>query len=490
MPRSSAVVAGNPALASQFNNVRLDAIAPTVTFTAGENFNANTPVTVAGVDQGYSLPTLLYESGGKVFKMPGTTTNGARLRIYMAAGAGVTDSPVDVYTPGGLVPVTYVSAYPTTTDLGRNASNSSTAGAVELTTRPPYYTITGYLTGTAYFAFLGPVYNNTFWHQITVPVVSGGAITAGNVIVPSAVTGKWVVASNTFTSSSRAEVLVAASAATGADEVIQAYLPGSLISGLGVSNGVPYYLGASGAVSTTLAGTFMVGLGVGYDSFLHFNPQILNSDTKFVEEVFAGENWTVGDILYQRVNRKWYMADTDGAESGICEKVAIAVATHTGGDGSRQMVYFPGALIRNVFTTTTYTRIYPSATPGSYTNTTPPSYDTFYRAVAYATEANVVRLEPQQMEFLPTGIQEKGYVAAGEYAQSGQVVEMSVGVNFKKIMVNTPSSITLTSTATQYAGTPTANNITRFGFRFFVAESGNPGNQQTYWAGTYQTVGN
>ena len=409
MPKSSAVVAGNPALASQYNNLRDDAIALTETVTSGEAYSATTPVTIAGVNQTYSLPTFLYESGGKWFKVVGNTVSGARTRIGMALDqATAADESVRIYLPGSLVNVTG-SPGPTTSELGRIGSTSITAGAIELTTRPPYYTLVGFFPTLATFHFLGPVINNTLWHQVTIPVVSGGSFSANDVILPSAATGKWVQASNTFTASSQAELLIAAQAATGADQVVQAYLPGSMVPAT-VSNGVPYYLGASGAMSTTLGGTLLVHLGIGYDNLLHFNPTILNRNSNFQESVLAGENWTAGDILYQKSSDgQFYRADTDVAESGICEKPAIALATHTGGSGSRQIVYFPGALIRGLFTISTYTRMYPSATTGGYSTSTPPSYDTFYRPIAYATEANVVRLEPQEMQFLPTGIQEKGY---------------------------------------------------------------------------------
>lgn len=257
MPRSSAVVAGNPALASQYNNVRLDAIAPTVTFTAGENFNQNTPVTASGVDQGYSLPTLLYESGGKVFKMPGSSSNGARLRIYMAAGAGTTDTSVTVYTPGGLVPITVVSGSPTTSDLGRNASNSLTAGATELVTRPPYYTTTGYLVSTDYFAFIGPVYNNTFWKQIETPVVAGESFSLRDALYIKASDGRAYKTDADFAESGICEKpLFAAQASSGAGVTVLTYTPGAYISGLSLTAGLTYYpSGTPGALSST-KGTF------------------------------------------------------------------------------------------------------------------------------------------------------------------------------------------------------------------------------------------
>ncbi len=93
------------------------------------------------------------------------------------------------------------------------------------------------------------------------------------------------------------------------------------------------------------------------------------------------------------------------------------------------------------------------------------------------------------MQFLPTGIQEKGYAAAGYYGSSSIPHAYST-VNFKKIMVNAPSSITFTLTYDDGAPgtmTPQAYGISRFGFLFDVWNT--TGNSFT-WGGTYQTVGN
>lgn len=484
--QASPVVAGNPALASQYNNLLLDAICLTETVTSGEAYSATTPVTIAGSNQTYSVPTLLYESGGQWFRVPASGTNGSRLRIGMAktssSGAAQT---VQIYIPGGLVPIT--GGTPSTTDLGRNVTNSSTAGACELTTRPAYNMTIGYLANTSYMYFHGVFYNNTFWHQITVPVVSGAAIAVGNVITASAVTGKWVIASNNFTASYESEILIAASAASGADEIIQAYLPGSMVPGLGVSNGVPYYLGASGAVSTSIAGTFLVNLGVGYDGFLHFNPVVLNRNSTSLLQVAAGENWSVRELLYfKKSDQRFYRADADVAESGILEVPAFAFATHSGGAGSAQMVYMPGGVIRGAgFTFSPGDRLFPSGTTGAYVANTPASYDTFYRQVMNAIEGDLINFIPQQMEFLPTGIQEKGYCSAESVAGP---VRAGTAVNFRTKMSNTPSSVSFSSIATTgVTSGPSALNINRFGFGFQIQNSGSG----IYnWYGTYQTVGN
>jgi hypothetical protein len=210
------------------------------------------------------------------------------------------------------------------------------------------------------------------------------------------------------------------------------------------------------------------------------------NDNAVTNGVVAGENWTVGDLLYfKKSDGRFYRADADVAESGICEYPAIAAATHTAGAGTFQIVFLPGSLIFATIGGTIGDRVYPSSTTGGYTANTPASYDTFYRQVGMFVLTSVLHLVPQEMQFLPTGIQEKGYCSAESVAGP---VRAGTGVNFKKIMVNTPSSITFSSIATSgVTSGPTALNISRFGFGFQIQNSGSG----IYnWYGTYQTVGN
>lgn len=489
---ASPVTSGTPTLASQFNNLRLDALALTETVTAGEVYAATTLVTAAGVNQGYSLPTLLYESGGQWFRMPGNTTNGARMRVAMAYEAsGSIGASVRIYMPGSLVPITVGT--PATADYGRNVSNSNTLGACELTVRPNFYTHIGFLINASYFLFQGPIYNNVFSKSIETPITAGEAFSALDLLYVKVSDGKAYKANATALESGYCRTpLIAAQAATGADQIVLAHTPGAVIRGYALTPGATYYPSATpGGYSTTKVG-YHRPIGYAIDSTtLVFFPGKENDNT-ILEVVNAGENWSIRELLYfKKSDQLFYKADADIAESGILEIPAIAFNTHASGAGSAQLVYMPGSVIRNAgFTFTAGDRLFPSGTPGAYVANSPASLDTFFRNPANALAADIISFLPKQMEFLPTGMQEKGYVAAGEYAQVGQLVNMSVGVNFKNVMVNVPSSITLTSTATQYAGTPTANNITRFGFRFYFPELSNPGNQQSWWAGTYQTVGN
>jgi hypothetical protein len=104
------------------------------------------------------------------------------------------------------------------------------------------------------------------------------------------------------------------------------------------------------------------------------------------------------------------------------------------------------------------------------------------------------------MEFLPTGIQEKGYVGGGNSMSGTSAVSASpyegvyYATNFKKIMVNTPASITLTTDSSNNSATLIVDRINRFGFLYRVnysAGSSYAGTNTQTWIGSfYQTVGN
>ena len=110
--------------------------------------------------------------------------------------------------------------------------------------------------------------------------------------------------------------------------------------------------------------------------------------------------------------------------------------------------------------------------------------------VCYVLLVSRIQIEGDQTFFLPTGIQEKGF--CGAVSRSGGTGNPStiIGtpINFKKVMVNTPSSITFTVVATSnVTGGPSADYISRFGFIFVIANSA--ASQYSWW-GAYTTVGN
>ncbi len=492
MPISSAISAGAQGLASQYNNLRIDAMARIETVTAGESYAATTAVTNAGSNQAYSLPTLLQQDSGtgKWFKMDGDTVGlGARVRVGMAYEASAGDgSSVKIYLPGSLI--TGLSAM--TAEVGRTASNSSTSGAVESTVLPPYHTYIGWWPSATSFMFEGLMFNNVNPKQIGTPVVSGEAFSVRDALYVKVSDGRAYRADGiSFEGGQCITPLFAAQAATGAAQTVLAYTPGAYITGFsGLTVGVPYFAGTTGALSTTPGKFFRVlGYAVSSTEFI-FSPGRSN-ENYVLQGVVAGENWTAGEALYQKKSDgRYYRADTDVAESGICENPAFAFSTVTGGAGTdNNLAYFPGSLVFNLISVTAGDRVYPSATTGGITVNTPPSYDTYYRVLGFAFRTNSFNFNPQEMQFLPTGIQEKGFVAAGYYGSSSIPHAYST-VNFKKIMVNTPSSITFTLTYNGGAPgtmTPTAYGISRFGFLLDVWNT----TANSFSGGwTYQTVGN
>lgn len=487
MPLSSAVVAGNPALASQFNNVRLDAIALTEDGVAGEAYTATT--TVGGV----TLPTLLYQSAGdgRWYKASSATATPGWAQIcalaYNAAAGAA--SAVKLYLPGSLVTGSGMT-------VGVNYFTSATAGGLEAfsATTTLYYKLMGTAMSTTSFYFY-PTSNTTLTYENNqMYLTCGEALARYDLCYIKQADGLAYKADGDVLESGNAIAYCVCNFATsGSGQTSRFYVPGSRpnINGTYAAGNIVYPASTAGQVGTTrMRGSRMIGIALSSSSVYLFP-----GDPNIPELVFncqAGENWTKGDLLYfKKSDSRYYRADADAAESGICEFPAVALATHTGGAGSEQVAYMPNSEIPfGTVTLTSGGRLYPSATTGAYQVDTPASYDTYYRVIGYANRTDTFAFQPQDMQFLAAGVQEKGYCATGSYVQTGQACQESAGVNFKKIMSNTPSSITFTATASQYAAAPTANNITRFGFRMYVIESANPNNQQTWWAGTYQTVGN
>jgi hypothetical protein len=216
-----------------------------------------------------------------------------------------------------------------------------------------------------------------------------------------------------------------------------------------------------------------------------------DTENLILQSVVAGENWTSGSFLYlKRSDSRFYKVDKATAESGIGSQLAIAFNTQTGGAGTNQIVIMPGSVVSGYFYFSAALAILPG-TSGGVIDQTSINYDQFYRTMGYSLKLdgtfNTFHFLPQQMEFIPTGIQEKGYVGMGQQAAGGGGNIAAMGVNFKKIMSNTPSGITFTAiTSTNISSGPTAQDINRFGFYATVTCSATP----FKWSGTYQTVGN
>lgn len=476
-------------------NAQNDAIADlyltggTAVVTAGEAYAATTAVTNNNVAQAYSLPTLLQQDSttGKWLKTAGTLALGARVRLAMAYEASSGDgASVRIYLPGSTITVASMTA-----EVGRTASTSLTSGAVETTVLPPYYSYIGWWASATSFVFVGLIFNNVNGKQLQTPVISGEAFSVRDALYLDNVTGKAFKAINNISrrASGWYNQMIAAQAATGVDQTVLAYTNGAVVTGFsGLTPGAAYYPSSTAGTLSTTRTLYNAQFGYAQDAstFVLSNGG-KNNDWEIEQAVTAGENWTAGDLLYQKKSDgRFYRADADVAESGICEVPAIALQTHTGGAASTQAALFPGSILFGLPSGTLGDRIYPSATTGAAQANTPASYDTFYRVLGFFIGTNILNFTPQEMQFLPTGIQEKGYCGATGIS-GGQG---GMGINFKKIMVNAPSSLTLTVAYDDGSGgtkTPTAVGITRFGFFLTVTSSAGI----TYARGyTYQTVGN
>lgn len=86
---------------------------------------------------------------------------------------------------------------------------------------------------------------------------------------------------------------------------------------------------------------------------------------------------------------------------------------------------------------------------------------------------------------LVSGNQETGFAGLEGTANAGN--NLSVGVNFKTVTTNTPSSLTLTTSFSGNTTSQTATGMTKYGFWLSIKATATG---DTYWAGTYTTVGN
>lgn len=271
-------------------------------------------------------------------------------------------------------------------------------------------------------------------------------------------------------------------------------LPGQIVGGFsGLTAGADYYIetysSTAGLTTTRNPNSLYVGKAISTTE-LNFqrarDPRL--SDEPGVATGLAGANWSQGNFLYLAANGMIYPAISTGtAEAGLAEFPLIAVATHTGGSGSAQSVYLPGTVLNLFSGMTAGNRFYTGTVSGSSTAVAPASLDGFYRVYARALTTGLLIFQPGNIEFLPTGVQEKGYFGVGQQAAGGAGNIAAVGVTFNRKMSNTPSAITFTSiTSTNISSGPTAQDINRFGFYGTVTCSATP----FKWSGTFVTTGN
>jgi hypothetical protein len=468
-PNSSDVVAGTQAVTSAVNAIRKDAIGI---------------IDVVSANTWSALQVIRNQAGGFVKMAADWGPTNAEILIAASTGSGGYTSST-AYKPGSIIPgfggTLTVDAiyYPD--------------GSGNLTTTPGLIRIPLGVALTTSVLLFNPKVSS---FKVT-PGTSGAALSTGQLVYRKASDAKWYPTDPTSRESGHCkDVGFVAFGAGAADVAINVILPGQIVSGLsGLTAGTVYYPGASGTLSAT-RGAFSRPLGIAKSTTeLAFFP--LEPNENFVlEAVTAGENWSARDLLYfKKSDQRYWKADADAAESGICEVPAIAFATHSGGGGSQQLVYMPGSYIRGAgFSFTAGDRLFPSGTAGAYVANTPASYDTFYRPVAHAIETDFVLFTPHAMEFLPTGIQEKGVAAGGWQTDNSTwsaVEKHHTPIVFRKQMVNTPSSLTLTWATSTNNVDVSVPYINRYGASLLLDTNGSTNlNQEVVRFGTYQTVGN
>ena len=513
MSVSLSVTPGTPARSTDINNLRFDAIVNTRTAIAGEAFSAYTTD-----GSGIVFPTLLYQSGTQWFKAKSDGVNLAAgyieqygLAYTSSSGPGATFTLI---LPGSQITSEFFPSMSGGTAGMNLLPSATTAGGVSSFNANTMvaFRVIGAFENANSFNFLA--WDNSTFQSLgntaahCMYFISGEAISQYDtlIVANNGTNGQvWRVNSSNYWESVVAlqpmAIVVAQHAVSGAGQNIRCAIVGSMTP-VNKEGGGSFAVGDSVYTSNTpgqlttnpLQGQNQIYVGrIAQGGSLFLCPGNNNRGGKAIlKQVQAGENWAIGDLLYQRKSDGlWMRALSSAPESGICEKVAIAFATHSGGSGSTQIVYMPGSIICNLFVGTAGQRMFPATTPGAMVADVPDSYDGYYRCVGYFDQTGVFVFQPQEMLFLASGVQEKGYCAAGGFGSGGTAGGDSItGVNFKKIMSFVPTSITFIAVNTVgVLGTgPVADNITRFGMALYIRKNATA--SLYAWEGTYQTAGN
>ena len=331
----------------------------------------------------------------------------------------------------------------------------------------------------------------------TINVTSVGAIGTKAFVFPRTSDGKWDYYTRANFGTSIPRIVGISASSLGATGSFTVLMPGQIVGGFsGLTKGAHYYIETNSSTASLTATRHPNSLYVGQavsTTELNFqrgsDPRI--SDEYGVATFTAGANWTGSNFLYLASDGNVYPSISTGtAEAGLAEFPLIAVATHTGGAGSPQPCYLPGTVLNIYGGMTPGNRFYTGSVLGSSSAVTPASLDGFYRVYARAITAGQLFFLPGNIEFLPTGVQEKGYCGAETRSSNSPnaATILGVGVKFTRVMSITPSSITLTAvTNSGLTSGPIAAEISRFGF--FI-DFNNSGASIYRWSGYYTTVGN
>lgn len=459
---SSPVASGDQGLATQYNDLRSDAIGIT-------NINVSGPA--------FAVGDVLFNDNSGGFRQayneipPWFTEFRIAAAAYTSGGAGRAYKPgslVNIYS--GLTPGATYYQNGTTISTTPNINSVRLGKAIDSTTLlfNPQYSDLKIINGT-----------------------SVGAVGVRNLMYQRP-DGLWDTYTRGHFGNVTPKVIAFCASSTATSGPVTLLPPGNKIGGFGtLTAGQDYFAETYSSTASIINARHpnSVYLGKADSVLTTLNFQIAE-DPKIVDEPFmatvtAGENWTAGDFLYLASDGLVRRSHSDSPESGIAERLMIAATTHTGGSGSAQPVYLPGATIVGLLTGTAGNRLFNTVTPGASVVNVPNSYDEWYSCYGHFTQTNVFYFHPQHFDFLESGVQEKGFCGAGipvSGPSSG-----SNAVNYKRVMSFVPTSITFTATTSIGIATgPTVLDSTRFGFSFNLTVSAVPAR----WYGTYQTVGN
>lgn len=492
MPASIAPVAGADITALGVGNIRKDAIIRTETVVAGETIAAYT--TTGSI----TFPTVVVLSGTKWYKsnadgvVPGLGwVQSVALAMTAAGGDG---STFTIVKPGSQITS---ELFPSMAGItaGLNLFPSATVpggvAAYDGNTMKSYRLLAFADTTTS--VDFTPTHNSTLLQANQSIFTADEAVTRYDIVyINTSGRAAKTNSSTPFGAGYADAIAIANSAASGAGQPLLCAKIGAImpVNPGGFTVGQPVFTSDTPGHGSSLRGRFSRQIGVAIDASNVYICPLEPNRNMIIEVVLADEAWSVGDFLYRKSsNGRAAKSDADLVEPGIAEVPYIALTTHAS-VGSLQPVACQGSILHSIITGTAGTQLWNSTTAGAR-STTFPGHDFYTRKYGYFIDTDRFLFQPEPSRFMPPGEQEKGFCAAGsrnDTADADTAADrVDNGVNFNKVMANLPSSITLTVNTTFGSPTATAPDVTRYGFRLRVENSGSG---IYYWTGFFTTVGN
>ena len=487
MPASTAPVAGADITATGVGNIRKDAIVRTVTAVAGAAFNQYT--TTGSV----TFLTLLYLSGQKwyPFIADGTVSLGSVQALGLAGSDAAGDgSTFTLVLENSTITQEF---FPSITGIAQGAlffGSATVLGGVATYDGATMksYRLLGNAPQANVFNF-APNHNTSAIQNTFGLLTAAGTITRFDICYLNTSGQVQRTDSSTPFGAGYADAFMVANSSATVGQPIMFYKIGSIcaVNPGGFTAGQPVFTSDTPGAGSHTRGRFSRQIGVAVDANNVYLCPVEPNRNMIIEVIVADEAWSTGDFLYRKSsNGRAAKSDADLVEPGIAECPYIALSTHAS-VGSLQPVALPGSILHSIISGTAGTQLWNSTTAGAR-STTFPGQDLYTRKYGYFIDIDRFFFSPEPLRFLPPGQQEKGFASVGHSRAIG--FNQSC-VNFNKVMVNTPSSITWTPVAQQnVTAGPDAGNgaITRWGMP--IAISNNVTSGTAGWSGYYETVGN